>query len=142
MAWTLIPTIEKRSKNYILLRLKCISDGNALTAVDILSETYMPRDMKPQLQGLTLMRVKSDPGAADQPDQAWDFTLYDRDGDALLTVSNTSATAAAYHDASTDISSYPTMFDKFYVAFPTAADWTDGDSVDLYFELWKESRGA
>ena len=138
MAWTIAPLPVRRSGNYKFLTLRCVSDGNALSAADFLSETYMPRDIKSQIQGHTLMEIKSDPGAAAQPDQVWDFTLYDRDSDAILTITNTSQTAIAFHDTSTDIGSYPTIDDKMYVAFPTAADWTDKDSVDLIFKLWVE----
>ena len=138
MAYTLKPEIVQRSKNYLIWKLYVKSDGNALTATDIFSETYMPRDMKPKLQGIPMMVVKADPLAANQPDQAWDFTIYDRDGDAVLTVTDTSHTAATYHDMSTDIGMYPVFTDVMKIAFPTAADWTSGDTVELVFTCWLE----
>ena len=78
MAYTIVPEIIQKSKNYLIWKLKVTSDGNALTATDIFTETYMSRDMKPKIQGLAHMVVKADPLAANQPDQAWDFTIYDR----------------------------------------------------------------
>lgn len=138
MAWVLTPSIVSRSRNYITWKIKCISDGNALAATDILSETYMPRDIKPKIQGCAMMSVKADPGSATQPNQAWDFTISDADGDALLTITDISATAMSVHDMSTDIGMYPTIFDKLYIAFPTAADWTSTDAVDLTFTCWVE----
>ena len=139
MAWTIQVLPVRRSGNYKFLTLRCTtSAGGALTATDFLSETYMPRDVKSQIQGHTLMEIKADPGAAAQPDNAWNFTIYDRDGDAILTVTDTSATVPARYDASTDIGSYPTIEDKMYIAFPTAADFSANDSVDLVFKFWVE----
>lgn len=138
MAWTIAPLPLRRVGNYKFLTLRCTSDGNALAATNFLSETYMPRDMKPKIQGHTVMEIKADPGAAAQPDQAWDFTISDRDGDALLTVTDTSATVPARYDSSTDVGNFWTIDDVLYIAFPTAADWTSTDSVDITFKMWVE----
>jgi len=138
MAWTIFPTLRK-SGNYLFLNLHCVSDGNALAATDFLSETYMPRDLKPKIQGHTVMEVKCDPGASAQPDQAWDVTLYDRDGDSILAITDTSATVPARYDASTDIGTFPTIEDKMFIGFPTAGDWTATDSVDIRLKMWRES---
>jgi len=140
MAWKLIPTLVEQSKNYIKWRLRCISDGTALSAVDVFSETYMPRDLKPKLQGLTYMRMKIDPSATAAPNTTINVTMSDSEGDALYTTTGNSYTAISWHDLSTDIGAYPVALAKLYLAFNDIGD--ANDAFDLYFICWKEPGNA
>lgn len=140
MSWILKPTIVSQSHNYIKWRLECWNDANALSATDILSETYMPRDMRTKLQGLTCMRMKIDPlgSSGDTLATTIDITLSDAEGDALYTTTTNSASVISWHDLSTDVSAYWTIFDKLYL---TVNDLGDALAEDfyLYFICWKEN---
>jgi len=79
------------------------------------------------------------PGAgATAPDAAFDFSIADDEGDAIYTGTDASNSAISWHDLSTDIGFYHPILKKLYIAFPTAADWTAADTVDLYFIGWLE----
>jgi len=139
MAWILQPSIVEASGNYIKWRLKCTSDASALAATDILSETYMPRDMKTKIQGLTYMRMKIDPKGVDATnlETTLDVTLSDSEGDALYTSTGNSASVISWHDLSTDIAAYPTIFERLYVTFNDLG--AASNDFYLYFICWKEN---
>ena len=140
MAWTIIPTIVEQSKNYLKWRLQCKNDANALSATDILSETYMPRDMKPKIQGLTMMRMKIDPSGPDASSLSTtiDVTLSDSEGDALYASTGNSASAISWHDLSADIGAYPTILERLYLTVNDLGE-AGVEEFYLYFICWKES---
>ena len=140
MAWTLVPSIVEKSHNYIKWRLQCTNDANALSATDIFSETYMPRDLKSKLQGLTYMRMKIDPKGADNASLSTtiDVTLSDSEGDALYTSTGNSASAISWHDLSTDVGAYWTAFERLYLTVNDLGD-AGAEEFYLYFICWKES---
>jgi len=137
MAWTLQPIIIEQSHNYLRWRLHCISDGNALTATDIFSESYTPRDLKSRLQGHTYMRMDYVPDGTLTPTDEITITLSNTVGTTMWSGDTTAAATAETFDLSTDIAMYPTFYAKMFIAFddPGAA----GEVFDLYFECWKES---
>ncbi len=138
MGWTLTITRVAKARHYVKIKLVCVSDNDKMAATDLvaLAKTAKINDF----QGSSLMAIKADPGAATQPDQAWDFTIADDEGDALYTATDASYTAISWHDASTDIAMYPAVFNVLTIEFPTDADWTTGDTVTLYFILWVEDK--
>jgi len=132
--WTLRPEIIEKSHNYVRWVLHCTSDGSALTATDIFSETHMPRDMKTKLQGLSYMGMKIDPLTGTTT--TINVTLSDTEGDSLFAETGASNSAISNHDLSTDISRYPTFFSKMYLTINDVG--SSGEKIDLYFECWKE----
>jgi hypothetical protein len=141
MAWTLVPSIVEKSKQYVRWKLHCVSDGAALAATDIFSETYMPRDMKPKVQGLSYMRMEIVPGTGSViPNTTINVTLSNSVSSALFTMTGASKDAASHHDLSTDIAMYPTFFASMYLTINDVGD--SGDELDLYFECWKEPGNA
>ena len=140
MAWTLVPTIMEKSGPYIKWRLRCNNkDDAALAATDIFSETYMPRDLKTKLQGLTYMQMKIDPQGRDATALATtiNITLSDSDGDPLYTTTGNSASVPSWHDLSTDIGAYPTFWAKMQLAVNDLG--SSGEEFDLFFYCWKEN---
>lgn len=139
MAWTLTPTIVETSRNYIKWRLQCKNDANALSATDIFSETYMPRDLKGKLQGLTYMKMKIDPSGPDATSLSTtiNVTISDSEGDSIYTTTGNSASAISWHDLSTDIGAYPTFFERMYIAVNDLGD-AGVEEFYLYFYCWKE----
>jgi len=135
MAWTLQPSIVEKSKNYIRWKLHCVSDGSALAITDIFSETYMPRDMKPKVQGLTytgMELIHSGGGTT----STFTITLSDTQQASLYSKAAISNSATSQHDLSDDISRYPTFYSKMYLTITDVGN--SGESFDLYFECWKE----
>jgi len=150
MAWTLTAAVTYRKGNYIKVKIACKSDNDAMAATDLLlmdpgggagslekPTAQTGRTLRDVLEGVTFMAVKADPGTA--PDTTWDFTFSDDEGDAIYTSTENSTTVTSWHDMSTDIGLYPPIFNKLYLAFPTDADWTTNDVVDLYLIGWREN---
>ena len=155
MSWTLTSAVTYRRDNYIKFHISCTSDGAAMAATDLLaldpgggtgsivkSKTQTGRTLRDELMGVTLMILKCIPGAAGDavPEAVWDFTLSDEESSAIYTSTDNATDAISWHDMSTDISAYPPMLDKLYLAFPTAADWDSGNTIDMYFIGWREKR--
>ena len=155
MAWTLTAAVTYRKGNYVKFKIVCTSDGAAMAATDLLalspggtgsivkSTTQTGRTMRDEVEGVTLMILKCVPAAAPAaavPEAAWDFTLYDEESHAIYTSTDNALDANSWHDMNTDISAYPPLLDKLYLAFPTAADWDTGNIVDFYFIGWREER--
>ena len=151
MAWTVTAAVTHRRGNYIKVKIACLSDNDGMAALDILtldpaggsgsiveSTTKTGRTLREELEGVTLMAIKADPGTA--PDTTWDFTISDDEGDAIYISTENSTTAISWHDMSTDIAMYPPIFNKLYLTFPTDADWTANDVVDLHLIGWREAR--
>ena len=141
MSWTLQPIIIEQSHNYLRWKLRCTSDGNALTITDIFSESYTPRDLKSRLQGHTYMRMDYVPHkAAHAPNATGTITLTNTVGTVMFSDDTAVADEDETFDLSTDISMYPTFYAKMYLTVDDIGD--DGDYFDLYFECWKESGNA
>jgi len=138
MSWTLVPSIVEASRNYIKWKIKCTSDASALAATNVFSETYMPRDLKAKLEGLTYMRMKIDPVPdAVSLETTLNVIISDSEGDALYTTTGNSASAISWHDLSTDISAYPVALQRLYLTFNDLG--AAGNVFDLYFICWRES---
>lgn len=135
-AWTLTPSVVSRAGHYMLWKVVCTSDGNALTATDLVA--LMPVGLQRIIPGATMMIMKISPGTTTvAPDTTIDVTLSDAQGTAIFT-----GTAYSYTAATTGISlakdynQYPTIYSKLYLTLNDIG--TTGDQVTLFFECWVE----
>ena len=150
MAWTLTAAVTHRNDNYIKVKITCLSDNDKMAVTDILAlspdgtgsivkgTAQTGQTLREEMEGCTLMAIKADPGTA--PDTTWDFTLLDDEQDPLYTSTLNSTTVTSWHDLSTDIAMYPPVFSKLHLEFPTDADWSANDTVDIYIIAWREKR--
>jgi len=139
--WILKPSIIEQSHNYLRWKLHVVIGTGALSATDIFSETYMPRDMKSRVQGHTYMRMDYVPHKTSlAPNTEGDITLSNTVSTALFTGTTTAADEDETFDLSTDIAMYPTFYSKMYLTVDDLGD--ANDYFDLYFECWKESGNA
>ena len=91
------------------------------------------------LQGSSLMAMKVSPGTGGViPDTTINVTLTDEEDDAVFTMTGASKDAISWHDLSTDIGMYPTVFDKLSLAINDIG--ASGDQVTLYFICWIEDK--
>jgi hypothetical protein len=134
-AWTLSVAEVVQAEHYIKWSVTCTSDGNALSATDLVA--LMPRQVFNKVQGETLMAMKISPGSGGvAPDTTINVTLSDDEGDALYTTTGNSYTAISWHDLSDDISIFLPIFGVFNLAINDIG--TSGDQVTLYFISWME----
>lgn len=135
-AWTLTPSIVTESKHYLVWRIVCTSDGNALTATDIVQ--YMDSTVKARLQGLTNMIMTVVPGTGSvAPNGTINVTWSDRLGISVFAgtgYSNSANTTGI--NLSTDYKQYLVIYDKFFLTINDIGD--SGDQVTLYIEAWIE----
>ena len=136
-AWTITPSIVVKAGHYLKWKVIFTSDGNALSATDILSSTYMSSRMLRDIQGETLMSMKVSPGTGGViPDTTINIILSDDESDALYTETGISKDAISWHDLSDDINMYPPVTGSLYVTFNDIGG--SGDQVTLYFITWVE----
>jgi len=134
--WTLTPSIVARSGHYLKWKVVCTSDGNALTATDILAQTSDNYFLR-QVQGSTLMIMKVSPGTGGViPNATINIDLEDEENDDLWADTAISKDAISWHDLSADISQYPPVLINLYLVMNDIGD--SGDQVTLYFINWIE----
>jgi len=135
-AWTLTPTLVSKTGHYLLWKVVCISDGNSLTATDLIP--LMSDNLKRLVQGSSMMIMKVVPGTATvAPDATINVTLSDAQGASIFVhtgYSNTADTTGI--SLAEDYNQYLPVHDKFYLTINDIG--TTGDQVTLYFECWME----
>lgn len=135
-AWTLTPSkVPYPSGHYIKWKVLCTGDGSALAATDILP--LMPPGLLKYVLGGALMEMKVSPGiGAVIPDNTFDVTLSDEEGDALWASTGISKDVITWFDLSEDIAIFPPITGKLYLTISDIG--TTGDQVTLYFITWQE----
>lgn len=136
--WTLTPSLVSKAGHYMLWEVVCTSDGNALTATDLVAQ--MPAELKRLVQGSALMIMTVSPGTSTvAPDTTIDVTLSNAQGIAFFvhtgysnTADTTGISLAEYYNQ------YPTVFDKLYLTLNDIG--SSGDQVTLYFFCWLEDK--
>lgn len=135
-AWTLTPSLISKSGHYFTWKVVCTSDGNALTATDLVAK--MPEGLKQLAQGGTMMIMTVSPGTGSvAPDTTIDITLSNAESIAVFVhtgYSNTADTTGI--SLAEDFNQYFTVHDKFYLTINDIG--VSGDQVILYFECWDE----
>lgn len=135
-AWTLTPSWVSIKGHYLSWKVICTSDGDALSATDLVA--LMPPGLKALAQGSSMMIMKVSPGLTTvAPDTTIDVTLSDAQGTAIFVhtgYSNTADTTGI--SLAEDFNQYPTVHDAFYLAISDIG--SSGDQVTLYFECWVE----
>jgi hypothetical protein len=134
--WTLTPTLISKAGHYMQWKVVCTSDGDALSATDLVAS--MPEKLKQLVQGATLMVMTVSPGTGSvAPDTTIDVTLSNAQGIAVFVhtgYSNTADTTGI--SLAEDFNQYPTVFGLFYLTLNDIG--TAGDQVTLYFDCWVE----
>jgi len=133
--WTLVVSGVSEAGHYMKWKIVCTSDGNALSATNMLGlpGTHLLRIG----QGETLMLMKVSPGTgAVIPDNTIDITLSDAEGDVVWTDTGISKDAITWHDMSDDIDAYIPVLGPLYLTLNDIG--TAGDQVTLYFISWRE----
>ena len=134
--WTLTPTLISKAGHYMQWKVVCTSDGNALSATDLVAS--MPENLKRIVQGASLMVMTVSPGTGSvAPDTTIDITLSNAQGIAIFVhtgYSNTADTTGI--SLAEDFNQYLTVFGLFYLALNDIG--TTGDQVTLYFDCWIE----
>jgi hypothetical protein len=135
-AWTITTTVSANSAHYIKFKVVCTSDGDALTATDLVAE-FEEQTSARLVRGLTAMLLKVVPGTgAVIPGTTINITLTDEEEDALWADTGISKDAATWHSLADDINAYPMILDKLYLAINDIGD--EGVQVTLYFHCWIE----
>ena len=136
--WTLTPTLISKAGHYMQWKVVCTSDGDALSATDLVAS--MPEKLKQLVQGATLMVMTVSPGTGSvAPDTTIDVTLSNTQGIAVFVhtgYSNTADTTGI--SLAEDFNQYLTAHDKFYLTMNDIG--SAGDQVTIYFECWDERR--
>lgn len=134
--WTLTPALVSKAGHYMQWKVVCTSDGNSLSATDIVA--LMPENLKRVVQGASLMVMTVSPGTGSvAPDTTIDITLSNAQGIAIFVhtgYSNTADTTGI--SLAEDFNQYPTVFGLFYLTLNDIG--TSGDQVTLYFDCWIE----
>jgi hypothetical protein len=135
-AWTLTPSAVSRAGHYFIWKVVCTSDGNALSATNLIS--LMDSSLRSEVQGATHMIMTVAPGTgAVAPDTTIDVTLSNAQGVAVFVhagYSNVATTTGI--DLSEDYNQYLVPYELFYLTLSDIG--TSGDRVTLYFETWIE----
>lgn len=130
-AWTITATVSASSAHYIKFKVVCTSDGDELTATDLVAE-FEEQTSARLVRGLTAMLLKVIPGTDDViPDTTINITLTDEEETELWSDTGISKDAATWHNLSEDIKGYLPILDKLYLAINDIGD--EGDQVTLYF---------
>jgi len=134
--WTLTPTILEQADHLLTWQVVCTSDGNALTATDIMAS--MGDRLKAKVGGSLAMIMSVVPGTAGViPNTTIDVTLSDANGYTLYAHTSISKDANTYGlDLSEDYKQYLPIFGQFKLALNDIGD--SGDQVTLVFYCWKE----
>jgi hypothetical protein len=134
--WTLTPTLISKAGHYMQWKVVCTSDGDALSATDLVAS--MPENLKRIVQGATLMVMTVSPGTGSvAPDTTINITLSNAQGIAVFVhtgYSNTADTTGI--SLAEDFNQYPTVFGLFYLTISDIG--ASGDQVTLYFDCWVE----
>ena len=135
-AWVLKPSLVSIAKHYMIWKVECTSDGNALTATDLVA--LMEPSLRDLVQGSTLMIMTVSPGTGSvAPDTTINVSLSNSQNIVVFThdaYSNTADTTGI--DLSEDYNQYLTVYSKFYLTLNDIG--TSGDKVTLYFDCWVE----
>lgn len=137
-AWTITPSIVSKSGHYLTWKIVCTSDGDALSATDVV--VLMSDAMKRLVQGSTLMVMTVVPGTSSvAPDTTINVTLGNSLGITIFSATGYSYTANTTGiSLAQDFTQYPTVHDKFYLTINDIG--SSGDQVTLYFECWLEDK--
>jgi len=123
--------------NYAVFGLTFTSDGNALSARDLIANDIKSSLLKKRIQGRTLYAMNVCPGTSGvAPNAAFDITITNDFGKTLLAATSVSHTADSWPSVTATMSAYPPILTKFNVAFGDIGD--SGDQVTVYFYFWVE----
>ena len=135
-AWTLTASVEQINDNYLHWKIVCTSDGNALSATDVLTLSPV-KGFLGDLKGSSLMTMYVSPGTgAVIPNGTVDITLSNHNQRALWADTAISKDAGSWHKLWDDIGIFPPVSDKLYLTVNDIGD--AGDQVTLEFLSWVE----
>ena len=122
--------------NYAAFGMRFTSDGNALSATDIIAR-IANTTLKGKVQGGTFYKMGIDPGEGGViPNAAFDITITNYWGMSIYTGTSLSYTADSWPDMVTPMGVYPPVLNEFNIAISDIGD--AGDQVTLYFYFWIE----
>ena len=136
-AWTIDVSLADVKGNYVVYKVECISDGDALTATDLV--VLMNQDERVYVQrGAALLFMNTTPGTGGAaPNATIDVTFTDIASQAVFAVtalSNVANTAGT--KLYTVTGTYPIITSVFYLALNDIGD--AADSVTFYIYCWVE----
>lgn len=134
-AWTLKVSTVSYAKNYVVWKVVCTSDGNALSSTDLIGR-MTDQKLKDLVIGSTAMIMTVSPGSGGvAPDTTINVTLSDGHRDYFVDT-GISNTADSFNDLSQDFNAYLPVYPLFKLALNDIG--TSGDQVTLYFDCWRE----
>jgi len=139
--WTIDTTVSANSAHWIKFKVVCTSDGDSLTATDLVAE-FEEQVSSKFVQGLTAIWLRVIPGTGDEiPNTTINITLTDEEEETLWSETGISKDASTTHLLYTStngdsIGMWPPILDKFYLTINDIGD--EDDTVTLYFHCWIE----
>ena len=136
-AWTIDVSLADVKGNYVVYKVECTSDGNALTATNLVA--LMNQDEWVYVQrGAALLFMNTVPGTGGTaPNATIDVTLTDIASQAVFAITAISNVA---NTAGTELYSvtgtYPVITTAFYLTLNDIGD--AADSVTFYIYCWVE----
>ena len=136
--WTFKVNPYRMSKNYLKWSVTLTSDGNALSATDLMSITEMPTRLRALAQGASYLIMKVSPGTgAVIPDNTIDIELENEENDNMWADTAISKDAISWHKLWADIGTYLPVTAKLNLVVNDIG--TAGDQVTIYFVCWVEN---
>ena len=136
-AWTIDVSLADVKGNYVVYKVACTSDGNALTATDLVALMNQEEQVYVQ-RGAALLFMNTVPGTgAAAPTATIDITFTDVVSQAVFAttaISNVANTVGT--KLYTVTGSYPIITSAFYLALNDIGD--AADSVTFYIYCWVE----
>jgi len=140
-AWDIDTEVSATSAHWIKFKVVCTSDGDALTATDLVAE-FEEQISKKYVQGLSAIWLRVVPGTEDViPNTTINITLTDEEEETLWSETSISKDGSTEHllytsENGDSIGMWPPILDKFYLAINDIGD--EDDQVTLIFHCWFE----
>jgi len=135
-AWTIDAAKVSRYKNYLYWSATLTSDGNALTATNLLAESGLS-GLLSSIRGSSLMVCYVLPGTgAVIPNTTINITITNEFDAELWSDTGMSQNAGTWHKLYEDLGPYPPIVSELNIALNDIGD--AGDQVTVYFLCWVE----
>lgn len=125
--------------NYASFGVLFTSDGNALSATDIIARIGN-MTLKSNVQGRTLYAINVSPGTdAAAPNAAFTLAITNDWDKSLVSLASIDHSADSWPDITEDMALYPPILNELNIALGDIGD--AGDQVTVYFYFWIEPMG-